>query len=229
MKGRFLIPVYLLSLVLSAQMVLPVSSRVEVDAAVNREKVRVSFEISGLNSTIFEEMVKEELITNQTIPEAIKSQRKLQISYEGTVEFKNETNSVFAKYSFWGSDLLSRSIEGSVEKYRLRTDWRKFKLNLTRDFSVNFAGLFGAPVKEWNRTGLEYYYTSHAPNGLGKVCFHLKLPSWASDVHVATDGETILFERTFSLEERFINSPFLVLAALAVVYLFVLVYRKVKP
>lgn len=227
MKGKGLTILLCLLFVLSARIAPPVSSRVEVNATVNREGVQVSFEISGINSTIFEETLKENLIENSTIPEAIRSQIGIELMYKGTVELRNETNSIFARYSFWGPGILNRSIEGDVERYRLGAEWRKFRLDLAGDFSVDFDVLFGAPVAEWNKTDLEYFYSSS--NELGEASFRLTLPSWASEVRVDADGETIVFERFVPLEERFINSPFPILVALAVAYLVALVYRRVRP
>jgi hypothetical protein len=58
------------------------------------------------------------------------------------------------------------------------------------------------------------------------VTFDLALPSSASNVKV--QGDTIFYDMPPRLEDQLLNSPFLILGAIAIVLAIALIYRKVR-
>jgi len=112
--------------------------------------------------------------------------------------------------------------------YHVRTDWRKFQVNLTSGFSLNFTEYFGEPVENWPRinytlnakTHPAYYY-----NFTDSKCYFI-LPAAATNVQVV--GDVITFELPLSFGDSLLNSPFLILGALLVVVIAFSLYRKVR-
>jgi len=112
----------------------------------------------------------------------------------------------------------------------VRTDWRRFHLNLTSDFSLNFTQLFGTPMSQWERINYtdsenrtHPAYTYNCTNALYASSYFV-LPSTATNIQIVED--TIIFEAPPAPEDAIINSPILILGALIVVNIVVIIYRR---
>ncbi|MEA2089893.1 MAG: hypothetical protein U9O89_03935 [Thermoproteota archaeon] len=200
---------------------------VSVQAEVN-EKVHVVFQL--VNITDYQLIKNQSLITDSTIPEAIINQTQLCINYSvSDLSFNDSTCSINVVFDLYGLDVLNSTLNmNTMTKIcSLRTDWRKFHLNLTDGFPYNFTKYFGTPIAQWqNRTddeGRRCFVYSH-----DNLSFLFKLPTSAKNVHVAEDNETIVFEVSLSKGDNLLNSPFLVLIAVVVANIVAFIYRKTK-
>ncbi len=115
----------------------------------------------------------------------------------------------------------------------MRTDWREFRVNLTLDLSVDFAKIFATPVSSWNRINYTlngkkhpaYNYTSMALSQIDPS-FYFVLPEKATNVHA--NGDTIIFDVPYSLEEALLNSPFLILFAVIIIVIVAAIYHRIR-
>jgi hypothetical protein len=117
----------------------------------------------------------------------------------------------------------------------VKTDWRKFEVNLTSDFSVDFTQAFAEPVGTWQKIDYTnsagsvhqaYFYETPETESLGKLSFKFILPSTATNVQA--NGDTITYDVPPSFEDIFLGSPLLILAAIIIVVVIALVYRRLK-
>ena len=223
-----------LVLVLILTLVTPVYASVELKATIG-EDIHVVFNFQ--NVTAYETIKAEELINETTIPEIIRAsleERNLtDVEFYGEpVVFNDTEKSITVSFHLSGSDILNFTfgVETMRRRFRVRTDWRKFELNLTENFSLDFAEYFGKPLSDWdfdNKTYPTYYcnYTGAVP--FDPVCYFI-LPREATEVHIDEDMETIVFELPPSLGESLLNSPFLILGAIIVANIIALLYRSVR-
>jgi hypothetical protein len=99
---------------------------------------------------------------------------------------------------------------------------------------VNFGLAFDKTVSEWQRMNYTdasqnvhpaFYYRSNQTI-TADVSFYLVLPSAAFDVRA--EGGTVMFQMPALLGDQLLSSPLLVLAALIIVMVIVLLYRKAR-
>jgi len=203
------------------------------------QSIHVALDFENINSTVYEEVRREPLLNRSTIPQAIvdnlKQRNLTRVAYHDSELVFNDLNkSVHATFYLSGSDILNFTLTAMTRTYRVRTDWRKFYVNLTNRFSLNFTEYFGTPIAQWKRinyTDLEnrirpaYFYNYTGPSPFDPLCYFI-LPTNAMNARVVED--TIIFEAPASLEDTLLNSPFLILGALILVNIAAFVYRRVK-
>jgi hypothetical protein len=116
--------------------------------------------------------------------------------------------------------------------YYLRTDWRKFQLNLTDEISLDFNKYFGITMDQWQKINYTLngkvhpaYYHNFTDQNIDAFCYFI-LPAEATNVQAV--GNIIIFELPPSFEDSLLNSPLLILGALIVVVVASSLYRKVR-
>ena len=201
----------------------------EIAANVNvDESLSVTFEFKSLDQQVFDQAQ----FTPEKIPGIIASnlEKKNQTVQWGAAALEYDATSRTIRNSFYlgGSAIVSFTVNKTTLKraYEIKTDWRKFKVNITDSFSVDFASALAAPVAEWQKTDATTFYYENRNTGTLDVLFHLVLPASASGVRV--QGDTVFYEAPPVLEDQFLGTPFLILIALAAALVIVLLYRKVR-
>ena len=227
--------VRLLFLLLVVVLVTPVHASVTTQAIINQD-VQVLFDFRNISSDIYGNIT----ITETTIPETIKNnlmQRGLtHVDYRyAQLDFNSTENSLHVAFILFGSDILNVTVntKAMAKTYHVRTDWRKFQVNLTDGFSLNFTEYFGEPVERWQRINYTlnakkhpaYYHNFTDSNTIDPACYFI-LPAAATNVQIT--GDILTFELSLSFGDSLLNSPFSILGALIVVNIAFFLYRKVK-
>lgn len=223
--------VFALFTILLAVSIVPVHASVSVTSTIN-DSIYVVYDVQNLNSTIYEEVKSNPKFNVSTIPITIvknlENQGRKQVSWglgpQADVSFDDATRSIHVSFYLWGSDVISSALNRTTMKrvYEIKTDWRKFQLNLADNFSIDFTQILATPVAEWQKTDeTTYMYESQ------DVSFRFVLPQTATQVRANVD--TITFEGgSLSFWDIFINSPFLILAVLIIVVIIALIYRRIR-
>jgi hypothetical protein len=227
--------IHLLFLLLVVVLVTPVHASVTTQAIINQD-IQVIFDFRNISPDIYGNIT----ITDTTIPETIKNnliqQGLTHVDYRFVPLESNSTeNSLRATFILFGSDILNITVNTKTmtKTYHVRTDWRKFQVNLTNEVSLNFAEYFDEPVENWqkinytlnSKTHPAYYYNVTDSNTFDPACYFI-LPTEATNIQAV--GDIITFELPFSFEDSLINSPFLILGALIVLIIAFSLYRKVR-
>ena len=231
--------VHLLFLLLIVTLITSVHASVTVQAIIDQDS-HVAFNLENINSTIYWTIKNEQLITESTIPNIIldnlEQQNLKQVDvYVQPIIFNDSTLSVYIAFSLTGSDILNMTVntKSMTKTYHVRTDWRKFQVNLTNEISLDFAEYFGKPVEEWPRINYTlnekrhpaYYYNFTGSDTFDPLCYFI-LPAAAANVQAVED--IIIFDLPMPFEDSLLNSPFLILGALIVMIIAFSLYRKVR-
>jgi len=226
----------LLAIVLFATEVASVHAPVSIQASVARD-FNVVFEFTNIDSITYVNLKNNALIMNETtVPEKIwrnLADRGLVRSeyYNPSVSFNDTTRTIRSVFNLRGPDVISSTINRavSVETFTANTTWRKFYLNVTPNFVFNFTKTLATPLSDWDKielldAGIRYEFA----NATAGIACSFVLPKDAGGAFVV--GETIVFDMAYvpSWEDNLINSPILILIALAVVGVIIFVYRKVR-
>lgn len=226
---------HILFLFLLVVFVIPVHASVTTQAIINQD-IQVLFDFRNISPDIYGNIT----ITDTTIPEAIKNnliqQGLTNVDYRYVpLTFNSTENSLHVAFILFGSDILNVTVNTKTmtKTYHVRTDWRKFQVNLTNEISLNFAEYFNEPVENWQKINYTlnakihpaYYYNVTDSNTFDPMCYFI-LPTEATNPQAV--GDIITFELPLSFEDSLINSPFLILGALIVLIIAFYLYRKVK-
>ncbi len=215
----------LLTILLLFLTVKSVQADIYVQVKVNEDSsVNLNFEITNINSTVYNQA--KEKFNESTIIKAINASTGILIeNYQGNVEFNDETPSINVSYSFFDyivKEEMDR--EKNLRILRVNTAWRHFNLNLTENYSINFAEIFTLSASEWNKTGNVYIYNS--TSNFGRAVFEVIGPETSINSYVS--GETFIFEAPFSKFDIFIGSPYAILLTVLLVVFVAFVYRKLR-
>ena len=227
--------------VLFAALITSVHASVTIQAVID-QNIHVVFNFENINSTIYADIKQHKpSLDHSTIPQIIvKNLKQRNLThveyYDSQLVFDDLDRSIHATFYLSGSDVFNFTVNKAmmVRTYHVRTDWRRFCVNLTDRFSLNFTEYFGTPVATWqkiNYTDPEkrvypaYFYNFTGPIPFDPLCYFI-LPTTATNVRAIED--TITFEIPVSLEDALLNSPFLILGALIVVNIAAFVYRRVR-
>jgi len=225
-----------LLLILLITLITPVHASVTMQATID-QNIHVVFIFENINSTIYNETKQNEQIFNiTTIPKAIvknleqQDLTRVRWGYDPEQQlFDDSTNSIRVEFYLAGSDIISFTFNRTTMAriYHAQTEWRKFHVNLTHNFSLDFAQYFDTPVANWNYSDSEktYSYKSAELESFDPTCKFM-LPSTATNVHAVED--TIIFELPPLLEDILLNSPFLILGALIIVIIVAFLYRRIR-
>lgn len=212
--------------------VVPVHASITTKATVD-DNLSIVYDFEDLDQAVYDKVVTE--FSAEIVPQAIK--RNLELENRTDVQysfgsqplvFDNDTRTIQVSFFLNGSDIISSTTDRTTMKrtYEVRTDWRKFRLNLTSDFSIDFAERLVTPLSEWQKTSTTTFYYENKQSGAADIFFYLTLPASASNIQV--QGDTVFYDLSPSLAEQLLNSPFLILGVLAVALVVVLIYRKVR-
>lgn len=221
--------------ILFVTLVTPVHASVKIQATID-QNIHVVFILENINSTIYNETKQNEQIFNiTTIPNAIlknleqQDLTRVRWGYEQEIIFDDSTNSIRVEFYLAGSDIIKFTFNKTNMNriYHVQTEWRKFQVNLTHNFSLDFAQYFDTPIANWTYSDSEkaYYYEYTELDSLDPSCKFV-LPAAATNVHVTED--TIIFEVPPLLEDILLNSPFLILGVLIIVIIVAFLYRRLR-
>jgi hypothetical protein len=226
---------HVLFLLLVVVLVTPVHASVTTQAIINQD-IQVLFDFRNISPDIYGNIT----ITETTIPETIKNnlmQRGLtHVDYRyAPLDFNSTENSLHVAFTLFGSDILNVTVNTKAmnKTYHVRTEWRKFQVNLTNGFSLNFTEYFGEPVERWQRinytlnakTHPAYYHNFTDSNTIDPACYFI-MPAAATNVQVT--GDILAFGLPLSFGDFLLNSPFLILGALIVVIIAFFLIRRVR-
>lgn len=222
-------------------LITPIYASVTVEGLIEQD-IHVVYAIENINSTLYERILEQKIFKASTIPRAIETYfeeqnlEEVTLDYDLTQEiFNNSTKSLRVEFYLSGSDILDSTVDQAAwtKTYNVETEWRKVHVNLTDDFSLDFAEYFQEPVSEWQFINYTingevhptYIYDYTDPTTFDPLC-RFVLPTKATNIHATQD--TIIFELPLPLEDNLINSPFLVLGVLVIVNIALIAYRKIK-
>jgi len=142
--------------------------------------------------------------------------------------FDDASRTIRNSFFLGGSSLVSFTLNRTTLRrvYEVETDWRKFKVNLTDSYSVDYARRLATPASEWQKPDSTTFYYENKETDVPDVRFYLVLPASASRVRVL--GDTVFYDAQPYVEDQLLGSPFLILVALVVALVVILVYRKVR-
>ena len=208
------------------------ATAVTVETSMTRD-FHVVFTFSDINAIIYGNI--ESKMTGDTVPTALydnMAQKGLLgvETYSHSIIFNDTTHSIVSAFNLRGPSIINSTINriAKIETFRMNTAWRKFYLNVTTSFYFNFTQDFAKPLSSWTNStsgGIKSFSYSNSTTG---ESFSFQLPSYASNVVVV--GDTIIFDAPYesSFEDNLINSPILILIALAVVGVIIYIYRKIR-
>jgi len=222
-------------------LIAPIHASITVQGLIE-QNIHVVYAIENINSTLYEKILEQKIFNNLTIPRAIETYfeeqnlENVELDYDPTKEiFNNSTNSINVEFYLSGSDVLDSTVDRSAwtKTYNVETEWRKVHVNLTDDFSLDFAEYFQKPVSEWQIINYTingeihptYVYGYTDSTTFDPLC-RFVLSAKATNIHATKD--TIIFELPLPLEDNLINSPFLVLGVLIIVNIALIAYRKIR-
>jgi len=221
--------------------VTPIQASVTVEGLIGQD-IYVVYTIEGMNTTLYDEILEQRIFNVSTIPQAIEKYleghnlENARVDYDSTREiFNNSTRSIQVEFYLSGSDIIdiTSNPTAMTKTYNVETEWRKVQVNLTHDFSLDFAQYFQNPVSEWRITNFTmdgevhptYVYNYTDPIAFDPLC-RFVLPTEATNVHAIKD--TIIFELPLPPEDNLISSPLLVLGVLIIVNIALFAYRKIR-
>lgn len=223
-------------------LIMPIASvdaSVTIKASIN-QSIYVAIDFENIDNATYYKIKLNGQFDATTIPKLIKKnleEKNLnRVTWDvspQTEMYNDTTKSIHVAFYLAGSDIISFTFNKTtiVRIYEVKTEWRKFKVNLTSDYSIDFAQNFGAPISSWRRIDYNdaqgkvhpaYAYEHSDSNST----FYFILPISATYVRAVED--TITFEVPPHFEDILLNSPFMILAALIIIIIVAFVYRRVR-
>jgi hypothetical protein len=162
--------------------------------------------------------------------------KKVSWSQISTSIFNDNERSIHVEFYLEGEDILSYVLNKTVlsRTYSANTNWIKFECNLTSTVTLNFATYFATPTSSWQKTnytasGIErpavYYNSTVGAAPFDAMCYFI-LP--ATTINIRGSGNILIFDIPLPFEDKFIDSPILILGAIIIANAFFIVYRKVR-
>lgn len=216
--------------------IVPVYASVSVKSTIG-DVIYVTYNFENLDPTLYSETLANDQFNSTTIPQIIvknlEKQNHPRVNYGfqpgfQPITYDSATNTIHVSFYLGGSDIISFTLNRTTMKrtYQVNTEWRKFQLNLTSNFSIDFAQILEKPVAEWQKINqTRYVYQTEQDDSLDTT-FQIELPETATQIQA--QGDTITFEVPPYFEDVFLNSPFLILIVLIIIVVIILVYRRVK-
>jgi len=236
------IALFNLIIILILSTALPVNAQITTKSTVD-DSLFVTYDFENLDPTIYNETKTNPNFNTSTIPQTIaknmEQNNQPQVKWgpgPQTNIYNDTNNAIHISFFLSGSDIISYTLNRTTMKrtWQVKTEWRKFKVNLTSDFSIDFTEDLAKPIADWQKVNytdtqgnlhLAYYYENKQTAPLD-MFFSIILPSSASNIGV--QGDTVIYDMPPSFEDQLLNSPFLILGALAVILVIILIYRKVR-
>lgn len=219
-----------LVIMLTVFLVVPVRAEVSVTVRVDNN-LSVIYEFRNLDQSVYDDAKAR--FAADTIPKIIvanmaNENRTVEYGVTDATYFDDATRTIRNSFTLSGSGIISSSLNKTDLKqvYEVRTDWRRFKVDLTGSFSYDFNNYAATPVAEWQKPNATTFYLENRATGTLDLQFYIVLPASASEVHAVSD--TISYEMPGSSVDQFLYSPFPILIGLAVVLVIVLLYRRLR-
>jgi len=227
--NRFALFAVMMTMVLLAAM--PVSAEITANVRVD-DSLFVTYEFADVDQAVYDQARIE--FTAERIPEAIVENLETtnQTAQWGLgplpLDFDDANRVVRVSFFLSGSSISSFSVNRTTLKrvYEVKTDWRKFQVNLTDSYSVDFAERLATQVAEWQKPNATTFYYESKQTGAPDILFYLVVPPSAMEVRAV--GDTVFYEMQPYLEDQLLGTPFLILIALVVALVIILLYRKVR-
>ena len=214
------------------------ATTVSIEANISQD-FSVVFQFTIGNETIYTNLkTNTNLINETTVPETIRTSflskgnlapNALEYS-NATIDFNDTALSIRSAFDLSGQGIISSTIgrTTSIETFTANTEWRKFYLNITNNFSINFTQDLAAPLTTWTNSTVNGIPSFSFSNSTAGVSCTFDLPSSATSV--TTIGETISFNVPYQTPwvDKLIDSPILILIALAIAGVVIYVYRKTR-
>jgi len=213
------------------------ASAVTIEANITNTNQRLSvtyvFVVSNTTYSILKN--NSTILNGTTVPRVIQTnfikQGHTGITFSNqAISYNDSGYSINSTFQLFGKDVISSTTDRStgIQSYQVSTTWREFSLNVSGKLFFNFTKNLETPLTEWtNNTtnGIQSFVFSNSTAG---VSCSFELPSSATNV--ARTGTSISFDVPYQIPfgDRLINSPVLVLIALAVAGLIIFVYRKTR-
>lgn len=190
------------------------------------ENLLVTYEFK-LDQPIYDQAQLNATKIPQTIASNLATSNQTVLWGSAALEQNATSRTIRNSFYLGGTAILSSSVNQTTLKrvYAIKTDWRKFKINLTDSFSIDFASALATPIADWQKTDTTFYY-ENTNTGTLDVHFYLSLPSSATGIRV--QGDTVFYEAPPLLEDQILGTPFIILLALAVILLIILLYRRIR-
>ncbi len=215
--------------------ILPVNAQITVNGTVD-DSIFVSYRFDNLDADVYSAVKANLNFNSSTIPEMIVQNLQEQnlklvrwgLGPQQDIVYDDAARSIKTEFYLGGSDVISFTFNRTTMSriYQVRTDWRKIKVNLTADLTVDFASRLAQPLAEWQKISpTTFFYENSEPNTVD-ILFYFGIPTSASQIQVQTD--TVTYEMPPLLSDQLINSPFVILGTIAVVLVIVLLYRSVR-
>jgi len=227
MKKALLVAVFVCLFTLSQSM--QVNAEITGNISVG-EDLFVTIEFKDLDQTVYDQAKLQ--FTAEKIPDIIVTSFEQKNQTVGTralpLDPDDASRTIRNSFYLGGPAIVSFTVNKTTLKrvYEVKTDWRKFKVNLTNGFSIDFAQRTATPVAEWQKLNDTTFYYENKETGTLDVFFYLALPSSASKVRA--QGDTVFFEMPPSMEDILLGTPFLILIGLAIALVIILLYRKAR-
>jgi len=226
------VPTFVFLVVLVVVLVAPAHASVSVDSTVE-DNIKITYNLENLDSTSYNETMTNNQFNSSTIPNIIvknlEKQNLTHVNYDFQPNtYDNATKTIRVSFYLGGSDIISFTINRTAMRktYQVKTEWRKFQVNLTNSFLIDFTQYFAEPVEKWQKPNqTTYYIETHGTGFFNVLSFKITLPAAATNVQA--QGDTITYEIPY-FEDVFLNSPFLILAVLILVIIVALIYRRVR-
>jgi len=228
---------------LLTMLLMPAHASISISGTINGN-IYVVYNLENLNATIYNEVKTNQQFNISTIPTTIvknlENQGRKQVLWAygpQTDIFDDANNAIHVSFYLGGPDIIGFTANRTTMQrtYYVKTEWRRFQLNLTSGFSINFTQYFNTPVAEWQKTDYNdtqgnkhpaYYYKATDTGFFNMTSFQFILPATATNIQRA--GDTIAFEVPPYPEDIFLNSPFLILAAIIIIIIIALLYRRLR-
>lgn len=226
-------------LILLTAVIVPVHASIEIQAVIEKN-IHVVFDLENMDPAIYNETVQQGLFNVATIPTAINNYFEQRNLTKATCDYDPaqvifRTRAIQVECHLAGSDVLGVTInaETMTKNYRVRTDWRNFRVGLTNETFLDFTEYFATSVSQWEQVNYTlngkkhqaYYHNATNSNEIDPI-FYFILPEKATNVHAV--DETIIFEIPIPVEEALIDSPFLILATIIVLIIIAQLYRIIR-
>jgi len=223
-----------LATILILSVILPVNASITTKVTVDNS-LAITYDFQNIDPIIYDQIKANPQFNISTIPQIIiknleeKNQKLVRWGFGSETNIYDDANlALHISFFLGGSDIISFKVNKTTLKrtYQVSTEWRKFQIDLTGNFSVDFAQRLAKPVEEWQKTNATTFYYENKQTGMLDVFFYLILPASASSIQV--QGDTVTFDMPPLLEDQLLNSPFLILGVIAVALVIVLLYRKAR-
>jgi len=226
-----LLTVVLTSLLIASAYASTASIQANIDN-VNQE-LNVTFKLMMDNATIYNRLKNNSSLLNETsIPRTIQTNfaKKGELTYSNAGISYGANYSILSTFQLSGQGVMSSTIDRAtgIQSFQVSTTWREFSLNITDGPFFNFTNNLATPLTEWKSNATNGIQSFIFSNSTAGVSCSFVLPNSATNV--ARASQTISFDVPYQVPfgDKLIDSPVLVLIALAVAGLIIFVYRKTR-